>query len=70
MKSVANELEKHWLFIVDNNIGIPIHQTMIGNEDEKAVYTNTKFLSDTFEIENSASLIIRLVLKTNYWKMM
>ena len=70
MKSVANELEKHWLFIVDNNICIPIHQIMIGNEDEKVVYTNTRFLSDKFEIENSASLIMRLVLKTNYWKMM
>ena len=32
MKSVVNELEKHWLHIVDHNICIPSHQIMIGNE--------------------------------------
>ena len=54
MKSVANELEKHWLHIVDHNICNPIHQ-ISGNEHEKVVYTKTKFLSDQIEIENPSS---------------
>ena len=44
MKTVANELEKNWLSIVDQNICILIHKIMIGNEQEK-VYT--KFVSAT-----------------------
>ena len=55
MKSVANELEKHWLHIVHYNICIPSHQIITGNEHEKGVYTKTKFLSDKIAIENSAS---------------
>ena len=43
MKSVANELEKHWSNIVDQNICIPIQKIMVGNEQEK-VYKN--FLLD------------------------
>ena len=54
MKSVANELEKHWLHIVHHNICIPSHQIITGNEHEKVVYTKTKFLSDKIAIKNSA----------------
>ena len=46
IKSVANELEKHWSDIVDNNICIPTHEILLGDEDEKVVYKKTTFLSD------------------------
>ena len=55
MKSVVNELEKHWLHIVHHNICIPTHQIITGNEHEKVVYTKTTFLREKNAIENFAS---------------
>ena len=55
MKSVSNELEKHWLHIVHHNIYIPTHQIITGNDHEDILYTKTTFLSDKIAIENSAS---------------
>ena len=36
--SVLNELKKQWLSILDNNICIPTHEILEGNEDEKVSY--------------------------------
>ena len=44
--SVLNELKKQWLSILDNNICIPTHEILEGNEDEKVSYRKTTFLSD------------------------
>ena len=66
IKSVSNELEKNWSSIVDNNICIPMHEIMIGNEDDKVVYIKKTFLSD--KIENSASpdtLSLKIVNQLN-----
>ena len=35
-----------WLSILDNNICIPTHEILEGNEDEKVSYRKTTFLSD------------------------
>ena len=43
--SVATELEKHWLSIVENNICFPTHEIMIVNECDKVLYRTTKLKS-------------------------
>ena len=53
IKSIADELEKNWLSIVNNNICIPTHEILLGNENENVVYRKTTFLSD--KIENCPS---------------
>ena len=37
IKLITDELENHWSSIVENNICIPIHQILIGYEDEKRI---------------------------------
>ena len=62
IKSVLNELEKHWLSILDNNICIPTHEMLEGNEDEKVSYRKTTFLSD--KILNNTSPATQILRKS------
>ena len=46
ISAITSQLEKQWKFIIENNIGIPTHEILLGNEDEIVRYVPTSFLSD------------------------
>ena len=48
ISAITSQLEKQWKFIIENNIGIPTHEILLGNEDEIVRYVSTSFLSDNF----------------------
>ena len=53
INTVTKELEEHWTSILENNICIPTHEILIGNEDEIVQYRKTTFLSNRVEFDNS-----------------
>ena len=59
---MLNDLEKHWLSILDNNICIPTYEILEGNEDEKVSYRKTTFLSD--KILNNTSHATQILRKS------
>ena len=59
---MLNELEKHWMSILDTNICIPTHEILEGNEDEKVSYRKTTFLSD--KILNNTSPTTQILRKS------
>ena len=59
---MLNELQKHWLSILDNNICIPTHEILEGNEDEKVSYRKTIILSD--KILNNTSPATQILRKS------
>ena len=46
ISSITLKLKKHWDYIVDNNIFIPTHVILEGDENEKVQYRPTSFLDD------------------------
>ena len=68
IKSISNELEKHWISIIDKNICIPTHEILLGDVDEKVIYKKTTFLSDkigNFTSPDAVSLQTVHQLSTN-----
>ena len=67
ISTVTKELEKHWDSILQNNICIPTHEILIGNEDEIVQYRKTTFLRDRIEIDNSLPIYSKsLTAPDNY----
>ena len=44
--NILGDLEQHWSNITRNNICIPTHEILVGNENEPVQYRKTQFLSD------------------------
>ena len=44
-----SDLEQHWSNIIRNDICIPTHEILVGNENEPVQYRKTLFLSDKIE---------------------
>ena len=46
INAITSELEEHWNFIVENDICIPTHEILQGDEDKMVRYISTSFLAD------------------------
>ena len=56
----SNNSQKQWKFIIENNIGSPTHEILLGNEDEIVRYVPTSFLSDKLFCKSMLTNIKRM----------